>query len=60
MRTLMAAFARNTVFANVLLAIILITGVIAATQTVREMFPEFSVDTIFVEMVYPGADPEEV
>ena len=60
MRTLFAAFARNIVFANVVLAIILLTGVIAATQTVREMFPEFSVDTIFVEMAYPGADPEEV
>lgn len=60
MRTLVTAFARNTVFANVVLVILLLTGVIAATQTVREMFPEFSVDTIFVEMAYPGADPEEV
>jgi multidrug efflux pump subunit AcrB len=60
MRTIFAAFARNTVFANVMLVIILMTGIIAATRMVREMFPEFSVDTIFIEVVFPGADPEEV
>ncbi len=60
MRQLLAAFARNTVFANIALAMILVAGVIATTSMIRENFPEFSLDTITVSVAYPGADPEEV
>ncbi len=60
MKGLIRQLISNNVFANVVLVIIILTGVVASLIMVREFFPEFSVETIFVEVVYPGADPEEV
>ncbi len=60
MKAVLKAFARNTVFANILLALLLVVGFLASRNMVRETFPEFSLDMITVSVVYPGADPEEV
>jgi multidrug efflux pump subunit AcrB len=60
MRGLFTAFARNTVFSNIVLLIIIFAGVLATLNMRREFFPEFSLDMISVTMVWPGADPEEV
>ncbi|MGD8702050.1 MAG: efflux RND transporter permease subunit, partial [Desulfosarcina sp.] len=60
MKRVLAAFARNTVFANITLALIFIAGYIATTNMIRETFPEFSLDMITISVPYPGADPEEV
>ncbi len=60
MRHLLAAFARNTVFANIVLLLIFVAGALALLSMTRENFPEFSLDMITVGVVYPGADPEEV
>ena len=60
MRRFVAAFARNTVFANILLLGVILAGVISAKLMIREMFPEFSVEVITVNVPFPGADPEEV
>ncbi|MBI2423121.1 MAG: efflux RND transporter permease subunit [Candidatus Hydrogenedentes bacterium] len=60
MRNFMAAFARNKVFANILLLMFLGGGFIAARNMVRETFPDFSLDYIAVSVIWPGADPEEV
>lgn len=60
MKTIFAAFARNTVFANIVFVLFIVTGLIAAFNMLRESFPEFSLDMITVNVVYPGADPEEV
>jgi len=60
MKTILAAFARNTVFANIVLLLIFASGLIAAMSMTRETFPEFSLDTISISVPYPGADPEEV
>ncbi len=60
MKALIRRLISNNVFANVVLIIIIITGIVSAKRMVREFFPEFSVETIFVEVPYPGADPEEV
>jgi hypothetical protein len=60
MKRVLAAFANNTVFANILLVLIFLAGGIAAMSMIRETFPEFSVDIITVSVAYPGADPEEV
>ncbi|MGD8386741.1 MAG: efflux RND transporter permease subunit [Desulfobacteraceae bacterium] len=60
MRGLLAAFARNTVFANIVLVILFVAGIFAGVSMVRENFPEFSLDMIIVTVPYPGADPEEV
>jgi len=60
MRNVFAAFAKNTVFANIVLVLIFIAGFIAARSMIRENFPEFSLDMITISVAYPGADPEEV
>ena len=60
MKSLLAAFARNTVFANIVLLMIFLVGGMAALSMIRETFPEFSLDMITIAVPYPGADPEEV
>ena len=60
MRNVLAAFARNTVFANILLLLIFLAGGLAVKSMIRETFPEFSLDMISISVPYPGADPEEV
>ncbi|GBC63976.1 AcrB/AcrD/AcrF family protein [Desulfonema ishimotonii] len=60
MKNILAAFARNTVFANILLFLIFLAGGMAVSFMIRETFPEFSLDMISVSVPYPGADPEEV
>ena len=60
MKTLLAAFVRNSVFANILFVLILVASAIAVTSMIRETFPEFSLDMISITVPYPGADPEEV
>jgi multidrug efflux pump subunit AcrB len=60
MKRVLAAFARNTVFANIVLVLIFIAGYIATSNMIRETFPEFSLDMITIAVPYPGADPEEV
>jgi multidrug efflux pump subunit AcrB len=60
MKRVMAAFARNTVFANIVLVMIFMAGGIAVMSMIRETFPEFSLDIITISVPFPGADPEEV
>jgi multidrug efflux pump subunit AcrB len=60
MKNVLAAFARNRVFANILLFLIFLAGAMAMKNMIRETFPEFSLDMIAVTVFYPGADPEEV
>ena len=44
MKRVMAAFARNTVFANIVLVLIFVAGGIATMSMIRENFPEFSLE----------------
>lgn len=60
MRDILAAFAKNTVFANIILVLIFLAGGLAVTSMIRENFPEFSLDMIIITVAFPGADPEEV
>lgn len=60
MKQALAAFARNTVFANIMLVLIFLAGALAVGSMTRESFPEFSLDMILINVPYPGADPEEV
>ncbi|RED17325.1 efflux RND transporter permease subunit [Parasphingopyxis lamellibrachiae] len=52
--------ARNGVAANLLAIFLLIAGIMAYGAIVQEVFPESSLDTVSVSVVYPGATPEEV
>ncbi len=60
MKKILEAFAANTVFANICLLMILVGGALALTSMLRESFPQFSTDKISIQILYPGADPEEV
>ena len=59
-RGLIAAGVRNPVLANALMACILVGGYLSARSLVTETYPEFSLDRISIEALYPGASPEEV
>ena len=60
MRALIAAFARNTVFANILLITVVFVGIMSAVMIIKESFPSMEKDSISISVAYPGADPEEV
>jgi multidrug efflux pump subunit AcrB len=60
MKSVVAAFARNTVFANIVLVLVFLAGGIAVMSMIKENFPEFSLDMITISVPFPGADPEEV
>ena len=53
-------FARNSVAANLLMLFILVSGAFSAVTVKQEVFPEFSLDRITIEVPYLGAAPEEV
>ena len=60
MKSLLAALAANRVFANLMLALILLSGWFGMRSMIIEAMPEMSLDAINVSVFYPGADPEEV
>lgn len=60
MKKVLAAFAANNVFANIVLLLVFMAGIIALFSMVRESFPQFSIDLVSIQVAYPGADPEEV
>ena len=53
-------FARNGVAANLILLVIVASGAIVLSDLKQEIFPEFSLDVITVEVEYRGAGPQEV
>lgn len=60
MKSIIAAFAKNRVFANITMLLILMAGAFASLSIVRENAPSFSVDIVQVLVPFPGADPESV
>lgn len=57
---IIAWFARNPVAANLLMLIIITTGLGSALSIQRAMFPAFDINLVWIDIVYPGAAPEEV
>lgn len=53
-------FARNGVAANLLALVIVAAGLFMAVTMRMELFPEFDLDAVSVQVPYPGAAPEEV
>ena len=52
--------ATNSVAANVFVVVLLLGGIFFARTMKQEIFPEFDLDLIVVNIPYPGADPQEV
>ena len=53
-------FARNSVAANLLMVFIMVSGLLTVFTMKQEVFPEFSLDLIVIDVSYPGAAPEEI
>ena len=60
MRKIIEYSVNNPVFANMLILILLIITPLTLMTLERQMFPQFSLDSISVRVPYPGASPEEV
>lgn len=52
--------ARNSVSGNIILFLLIVGGIMSLPTIKQEVFPEFSLDTITVQVPYPGASPAEV
>ena len=55
-----AWFASNPVAANLLMIMILVTGLMSAFTIKKRMFPDFASETVHVAVPYPGAGTEDV
>ena len=55
-----AWMARNSVAANLLMAVLIIGGAVVAQRVKQEVFPEFELDMVSISVAYPGASPAEV
>ena len=53
-------FAQNGVAANLLMIIIIVSGALTIPFLKKEIFPEYAVDIVTVQVRYLGAAPEEV
>jgi|GEM_PF-6982786 len=52
--------ARHPVSANLLMLVLLLGGLFAATRIKQEVFPDFELDMVRISVPYPGASPQEV
>lgn len=52
--------AQNHVAANLLMMVFVVGGLVMLHHLKQEIFPEVSLDTILIRVLYPGASPEEV
>ena len=57
---LIAWFARNHVAANLLMIVIVMTGLFSATTIRTQMFPDLEIDRVTIDVPFPGAAPGEV
>lgn len=55
-----AWMAGNPVASNLLMIILLVGGLVMGFNIKQEVFPEFTTDTVTVNVTYSGASPEEV
>jgi multidrug efflux pump subunit AcrB len=51
---------RNRVTPNLLMIVLLMGGLFMSLKIKKEVFPNFEIDEIRVNMAYPGSSPEEV
>lgn len=57
---ILAWFATNHVAANLLMLLIAAAGLLSVFDAKMEVFPEFSLDMIYITVPYRGASPDEV
>lgn len=57
---IIAWFARNGVAANLLMVVIILTGIFSAMTIRTQMMPDVDIDQVNVDVAFPGASPGEV
>ncbi len=60
MKSLIKILLKNPVFVNMIMFIVLASGIIGALSMSREMFPRFDLDMVSVSVTYSGTDPAEI
>ncbi len=55
-----AWMARNSVAANLLMLVLLVGGIFIASGIRQEVFPDFKLDVVSIQVPVPGASPTEV
>ena len=60
MNKIIEIFAKNRLLVNVIIIITLALGVYAFINIKKEAFPSTDFDVIVVQIIYPGASPEDV
>ena len=60
MRKLIGYFIKNTIYANAIIIITAIAGILGLSMMPKSFFPEMSPNQIYVNVSYPGASPEEI
>ena len=60
MKSFIAYFVKYPVAANLIMVGLFIMGLVSLSQMKATFFPEFESRTISIQMIYPGASPEEV
>ena len=60
MKKLIAYFIKFPLAVNLLMAMVFLFGVIALMNTQKNFFPNVPTRNIYVDIVYPGASPQEV
>lgn len=56
----LAGMTKNRVAANVIMALLFIGGIATLPRVRQEVFPEFDLDLVLINVAYPGASPAEV
>ena len=56
----LAWFAKNHVAANLLMLAIVAIGFVMAGRIKKEVYPQFAIDTVEINMEYRGASPDEI
>ena len=60
MRNLIAFFIKNTIYANAIIIITALAGLLGLSMMPKSFFPELTPNKIYVSVSYPGASPEEI
>ncbi len=60
MRKLIKYFIQNTIYANAIIIITAIAGILSLSMMPKSFFPEMSLNRVYVNVSYPGASPEEI
>ena len=60
MRKLIAQFVKHPFYANMIIGIVAIAGIMGYMSMKKSFFPEMVTRNISVSVIYPGASPKEM